>query len=229
MIAFLTPLIGAYPSAATASVIVNDPDLYYALETQSMSTFPDGVDEETVAHELTHQWFGDAVTVKYWRDLWLAEGFATYFEYPLEAPRQPGRLRPGNGGRSTTISSPRKWARPSSASPRTSSPTTPTTAARSPSTRCARRSATSCSIGRCAPIIARFRNGNATSQDFIDVAVEVSGRPAVRQLLNDWLYEEAVPPLPGRAARPWPLPRASGCTGRSATPSGVTDLRAIVR
>ena len=34
-----------------------------------------------MVHELAHQWFGDAVTVAEWRDLWLAEGFATYFEF----------------------------------------------------------------------------------------------------------------------------------------------------
>jgi len=35
--------------------------------------------QNVIVHELAHQWFGDAVTESDWDDVWLSEGFATYF------------------------------------------------------------------------------------------------------------------------------------------------------
>ncbi len=42
-----------------------------------------------VLHELTHQWFGDLVTMRWFDDLWLKEGFAEYMAYQALASLKP--------------------------------------------------------------------------------------------------------------------------------------------
>ncbi|MFO7279736.1 MAG: M1 family metallopeptidase [Thermoanaerobacterales bacterium] len=81
MLAFFEELFGPYPFEAYGAVVIDEP-LGLALETQTLSIFgTDAADSEmTVAHELAHQWFGNAVTPATWQDIWLNEGFATYAE-----------------------------------------------------------------------------------------------------------------------------------------------------
>ncbi|GGY27410.1 metallopeptidase [Streptomyces djakartensis] len=75
---------GPYPFSAGGAIVDRAPEVGYALETQSRPVFPDAPDMTFLVHEFAHQWYGDSVTPRSWRDMWLNEGFATYAEWLWE-------------------------------------------------------------------------------------------------------------------------------------------------
>lgn len=88
---------GPYPFQ-TAGGVVDADAVDYALENQTRPTYPSyswddprapEQGDSVVVHELAHQWFGDAVSLDRWSDIWLNEGFATYAEW-LWAEREFG-------------------------------------------------------------------------------------------------------------------------------------------
>ena len=86
MMEFFESVFGDYPFDDYTVVVTDDP-LEIPLESQSLSTFGRNFASSEwnavrlVAHELAHQWFGNAVTLQEWKDIWLHEGFACYAEW----------------------------------------------------------------------------------------------------------------------------------------------------
>jgi len=82
-------LIGPYPyenlkhvqSSTRFGGMENASAIFYAEKPYVERKMGEGV----VRHETAHQWFGDAVTERDWPDLWLSEGFATYFDAVIGA------------------------------------------------------------------------------------------------------------------------------------------------
>jgi aminopeptidase N len=77
-------LVGPFPYEKLAHVqsstrfggMENASAIFYGDNLFSQRTLRAG----TIAHEIAHQWFGDAVTQREWAHAWLSEGFASYFE-----------------------------------------------------------------------------------------------------------------------------------------------------
>ena len=83
MIEYFSEIFGDYPFEAYGSVVINQPVNVGALETQTLPIYgaeafsaPDP--ESIIVHELAHQWFGNSVSLSDWGDIWLSESFATY-------------------------------------------------------------------------------------------------------------------------------------------------------
>ena len=86
MAATFTRLFGPYPFEDYAVVVTED-ELEIPLEAQGLSIFGSNFldtswhSQRLIAHELSHQWFGNSLTIGSWRDIWLHEGFACYAEW----------------------------------------------------------------------------------------------------------------------------------------------------
>jgi aminopeptidase N len=95
VLSFLQSQWGPYPFAAAGAVVVGFP-FPSALETQTRPVYESGLWQNqvdnvwAVVHENAHMWFGDSVTMASWRDIWLAEGFATYSEWAWSQAHDQG-------------------------------------------------------------------------------------------------------------------------------------------
>jgi aminopeptidase N len=197
MIDFFETTFGPYPFEA-AGAVVHNPRLSFALETQTLMLFGSSfVDEDVVAHELAHQWFGNSVSLAGWKHIWLNEGFATYgstlwLEHTegeaaaAELMRLYYEEMAGGGFRPVQIGDPGPddlfdWA----------------VYGRGALTLHALR----LKVGDEAffdslrTYAARYRHGNAATEDFAGVAEEVSGQQ-LDEFFQAWLFETELPVIP---------------------------------
>jgi aminopeptidase N len=205
IVEYLSTIFGPYPFDAVGGVVVNVP-LGFALETQTRpvyapSFFERGsVQDKTsvVVHELTHQWFGDSVSVHDWRDIWLNEGFATYAQWLWTEH---------SGGRSAQAAFDQRYTSNQSAGLWTKPPGDPgpkelfgrsvyerggmtvhalrMTVGDEPFFRILRE------------WVAAHRHSTATTAQFIALAERVSGLD-LGPLFEAWLFGKVKPPLPIR-------------------------------
>jgi len=77
---FFTDRIGPYPYEKLAQVQANGVGGGMELASSIFYGYgATGASRQLIAHEMAHQYWGDSVTESDWDDVWLSEGFATYF------------------------------------------------------------------------------------------------------------------------------------------------------
>ena len=196
MIAFYNDIFGLYPFESIGAVVMQDRRYSNAIENQTLITYgQNGVDQETIAHEMAHQWFGNSVSVETWQDMWLSEGFASYaealwFEHSLGADQLDFIM-------SRYYSSLSRSNAPPPTDPTPDDIFNITVYYRGALTLHALRLA----VGDEAffdilrTYYERYQYANASTADFMAIAEEVSGQD-LSALFEAWLYDAELPPMP---------------------------------
>jgi aminopeptidase N len=200
IIAYLSTVFGPYPFS-TAGAVVDDADFNFSLENQTRPIYSPGqvlaepdIGLSVVVHELAHQWFGNSVTVRQWKDTWLNEGFATYASW-LWTEHQGGNPVSGTFERlyEELPADDGLWERPL-ADPGTDQKLSGWIYLRGAMTlQVLRRS-----VGDEAFFdvlrawTAARAGGNATTDDFVAVAEKVAGR-SLDDYFQDWVYAAGKP------------------------------------
>ena len=199
--------IGPYPYEKLANV--QSKTRYGGMENASTIFYREGVvtgkgtNEGLFAHEIAHQWFGDSVTEADWDHTWLSEGFATYFTHVYQE-YTAGRDAMARGLQRDREAVVRYFAKNPSAAI-----VTPATATLDNilSTNSYQKGGWFLHMLRrlvgdeafwrgVSTYYARYRDGNALTDDFRRVMEEVSGQP-LEAFFRQWVYTPGQPTLAG--------------------------------
>lgn len=202
MVDVFVDAFGPYPFAAY-TVVVTEDALEIPLEAQGLSVFSQGFlstgweSQRLIAHELSHQWFGNSLTASRWQDIWLHEGFACYAEWVWSE---------ASGGRSADALAAEHHARLAGlpqdlllGDPGTDDMFDDRVYKRGALTLHALRQ----TVGDDAfwrtvrAWVAEHRHGSVTTADLVAIATRETGEDLVG-LFTAWLAEPALPDLPVR-------------------------------
>jgi aminopeptidase N len=195
MIAYYSQVFGPYPFESYGAAVI-PAELGFALENQTLSIFVTNmVDELTVAHELSHQWFGDSVSLKSWKDIWLNEGFATYAE-SLWVEHTEGEAA-GDQYMQNIYDEAKSKNMAAPADPAVENIFNDFVYDRGGCVLYALRLKLGDDVffKILREYYARYQYSNASTDDFIAVAETVSGQD-LKSFFDDWLYSAKIPPLP---------------------------------
>ncbi|MCX8032488.1 MAG: M1 family metallopeptidase [Thermoleophilia bacterium] len=214
MLGFYEGLFGPYPFEVYGVAVI-DAETQGAMENQTLSLYGRDVLEEHMAdpisqaiyvsHELAHQWFGNSVSPKTWQDIWLNEGFATYASWLWLEHDFGGAILDQLVAGSMKLATQKQLAPPGD--PEVISMFGAGVYQRGALALHALRLVLGDErfLALLREWTSRYRHATADTGDFIDLATQVSrryGGPDVRELLNRWLYEKEIPPLPSSLQKP---------------------------
>lgn len=207
IIAFYNDTFGPYPFEAVGAVVA-DTTLSFALETQTLILYGRDVGlgrtgaETVISHELAHQWFGNSVSLVRWQDIWLNEGFATYASVLWEE-HQGGQaaLRREMNAYYTIISNQTHFVPPGN--PPQDDLFNGGVYLGGAWVLHALRLEVGDAIffDILRTYYDRFKYSNATTEDFITLAEEISGQD-LTDFFQGWLFDERVPPKPDMKLKP---------------------------
>ncbi|MET8138720.1 M1 family metallopeptidase [Sphaerisporangium sp. NPDC005288] len=184
-----------------------------ALESATLSTFSvEGLTRPapdiapTMIHELAHQYFGDAVSVRNWNDMWISEGHADYYQLLYSVDKGYHRLDDILKQRYEFEFGKRVESGPPARLKTAADVLTGGNNGGLLMLAGLRQQVGDAVFTRIErAFFDRYRGTSATTRDYIDMANKISGRD-LTAYIEGWLYSDKVPPMPGHPD--WTAPQA---------------------